>query len=190
MRADLYTIPNLLSTVRILMIVPFVITIIEGRFTAALFIFGGAGLTDFADGYIARRFNQQSAFGLLIDPVADKLLTTAGFVAMALPHPGFPSVPLWLAAVVVLRDMIILLGSALVYLIRGFKQFRPSLVGKVNTLLEMALIVIFLATNTMGLLTEVLPSLYVIVAVSVVTSGAGYLFQGIAILRARAKRGG
>lgn len=183
MGSDLYTIPNLLTTARIVLIVPFLITIVDGRFTAALFLFAIAGLTDVADGYIARKLGQQSAVGRVMDPIADKLLTTTGFVAMAFPHPGFASIPLWLAIGVVLRDLIILAGSAVIYLRRGFTEFKPLLVGKVNTLLEVALIVVFLATNRLGKLTELLPLLYVTVAVSIVVSGVGYLIRGIEIIR-------
>lgn len=187
MRSDFYTIPNLLTIIRIVLIVPFVVTIVEGSFTTALFLFAIAGVTDFADGYVARRFGQQSTVGLVLDPIADKLLTATAFVALALPHPGFPSIPVWLAIAVVARDLIILLGSAAIYMKVGFTRFHPLFVGKVNTALELALIVAFLATNILGVLTELLPLLYVIVAVSVAVSGIGYLLRGIRVLRAPRK---
>lgn len=183
MRSDLFTVPNLLTAARIVLIVPFVITILEGRLTTALFLFAIAGLTDVADGYVARRFKQQSAVGLVLDPIADKLLTTTGFVAMAFPHPGLASIPLWLVVGVVLRDLIILAGSAIIYLKFRFTQFQPMVVGKVNTLLEVALIVIFLATNTLSMLTSLLPALYVIVAISVLVSGTAYAVRGIGMVR-------
>jgi len=161
---------------------PFLYLIKEGRFGFALLVFFVASVTDFADGYVARKFNQQSSLGRLLDPLADKLLTTASFIVMALPHVGFPSIPVWLAVSVVARDLVILLGSVAVYLATGFKEFKPTLLGKVNTFLELGLIVVFLAFYTTGELIFLLPLCYAIVITSVVLSGFEYVIQGIAIL--------
>ena len=163
--------------------IPFLYLIKEGAFGRALLVFFIASLTDFADGYVARRFNQQSALGRFLDPLADKLLTTASFVVMALPHEGFPSIPLWLAVAVVARDVIILIGSLVVYLKTKFKDFKPTTLGKVNTFLELGLIVDFLAFHHFEVLRFLLPLCYGIVITSVVVSGVEYVAQGIRILK-------
>lgn len=146
-------------------------------------MFFGASVTDFVDGFIARRFNQQSRLGRFLDPIADKLLTTTGFVVMAIPHAEFPSIPIWLAAAVVGRDLIIIFGSLVVYLLTKFKDFKPTLLGKINTLVELGLIVWFLVFHTTGRLIFLLPFLYAIVIASLVLSGGEYMVKGISILR-------
>jgi cardiolipin synthase (CMP-forming) len=182
-----WTAANLLTLIRIALTLPFLYLIKEGRFGYALLIFFIASVTDFADGYVARKFNQQSSLGRILDPLADKLLTTASFIVMALPHMGFPSIPVWLAVAVVARDLVILLGSVAVYLATGFKEFKPTLLGKVNTFLELGLIVVFLAFYTTGQLIFLLPLCYAIVITSVVLSGLEYVIQGIVILVSRQK---
>jgi len=155
----------------------------EGRFGFALAVFFLASLTDFADGYVARRYKQQSRLGRFLDPLADKLLTTAGFVVMAIPHQGFASIPVWLAVAVVGRDLIIVLGSLVVFRLTKFKDFKPTLLGKINTLVELGLIVWFLVFHTTGRLIFLLPYLYAIVLASLIISGAEYIFRGAGILR-------
>jgi len=99
-----------------------------------------------------------------------------------------PSIPIWLAAAVVSRDVVILLGSLIVFLIARFKQFEPSLLGKINTFVELGLIVWFLAfhgISPLAFLIPLLPICYVIVLVSVVASGCYYIARGIRIIRAK-----
>src|SRR3954466_14986914 len=94
--AKLWTLANGLTLLRIALLAPFLYWVKEGRFGLAVIIFFTAGLTDFFDGYVARRFNQQSAFCRFSDPAADKLLTPASYIVMALPRAGFEPIPLWL----------------------------------------------------------------------------------------------
>jgi cardiolipin synthase len=160
-----------------------------GSFGLALGVFFLASLTDFADGFVARRYQQHSRLGRFLDPLADKLLTTAAFVVMAIPHHGFPSIPVWLAVGVVSRDLIIVLGSLVVYHLTKFKDFKPTLLGKINTFVELGLIVWFLVFNTTGKLIFLLPYLYGVVLASIIVSGAEYIFRGLEILRANRKKG-
>ena len=178
-----WTTANLLTVFRIALLVPFLYMVSEGRFGLALAVFFLASLTDFADGYVARRYKQQSRLGRFLDPLADKLLTTAGFVVMAIPHKGFASIPVWLAVAVVARDFIIVLGSLVVFRLTKFKDFKPTLLGKINTLVELGLIVWFLVFHTTGRLIFLLPYLYAIVLASLIISGAEYIFRGAGILR-------
>lgn len=178
-----WTIPNILTIIRIVLTLPFLYFVSQGRLGYALLVFFGASVTDFVDGYIARRFKQQSKLGRFLDPLADKLLTTTGFVVMAIPHSGFPSIPIWLAVAVVGRDLLIVLGSLGVYLLTKFRDFKPTLLGKINTLVELGLIVWFLIFHTTGRLIFLLPSLYVIVILSLLLSGGEYVVEGIRILK-------
>src|SRR5690349_15666864 len=140
LNASPWTVANLLTVVRILLMVPFLYLIAQGRYGTALAIFFLASLTDFADGYVARRFKQHSRLGRFLDPLADKLLTTAAFVVMAIPRSDFGSIPIWLALLVVGRDLVIVLGALVVYRLTGFKDFKPTLLGKFNTFVELGLI--------------------------------------------------
>jgi len=181
----LWTAPNLLTVGRIILILPFLYFIYKGSYGLALLVFFIASITDFIDGYIARNFDQHSPLGRLLDPAADKLLVTAAFIVMAIPRPGFASIPVWLATAVVLRDIIILAGSLIVYLIAKYKDFKPTRMGRVNTFLEMGLIVIFLLFHTLGLFTFLLPFCYLLVLLSVLVSGGEYILQGVTILKSK-----
>ena len=174
----IWTPANILTIFRIVLTLPFLYLVKQGRFGTALLVFFIASLTDYFDGFVARRFNQQSPLGRFLDPLADKLLTTATYIVMAIPHDGFPSIPFWLAASVVGRDIVILFGSLLVYLITRYKGFKPTLLGKVNTFVELGLIVWFLVFNTTGEFTYLLPGMYAVVIVSILGSGLEYLIQG------------
>jgi len=183
--SSLWTLANILTFFRIALTFPFLYCIGRGRFGYALAVFFLASLTDLADGYVARRFKQQSRLGRFLDPLADKLLTTAAFVAMAVPHPGFPSIPIWLAAAVIGRDIVIVAGSFVVFLLTKFKDFKPTFLGKFNTLAELGLIFWFLVFHTTGRLIFLLPFLYSIMIASVIVSGTEYMILGITILKRR-----
>ncbi|MEK6300971.1 MAG: CDP-alcohol phosphatidyltransferase family protein [Acidobacteriota bacterium] len=178
----IWTPANILTVFRILLTLPFLYLVNQGRFGFALLVFFIASLTDFFDGYVARKFSQQTPLGRFLDPLADKLLTTATYIVMAIPHEGFPSIPVWLAVAVVARDLVILVGSVLVYLVTRYKGFKPTLLGKVNTFVELGLIVWFLVFNTTGAFIYLLPGMYAVVIISILGSGLEYLIQGGLIL--------
>jgi cardiolipin synthase (CMP-forming) len=180
-----WTVANLLTVIRIVLMAPFLYLIGQGRYGTALAIFFLASLTDFADGYVARRFKQHSRLGRFLDPLADKLLTTAAFVVMAIPRSDFGSIPIWLALLVVGRDLVIVLGALVVNRLTGFKDFKPTLLGKINTFVELGLIVWFLVFHTTGKFLYLLPFMYGIVAISVVASGTEYVIQGVSIIKAK-----
>src|SRR5262245_39575426 len=182
---------NLLMFLRICLIFPFLVMIDSGKYGMALGIFFLASLTDFADGYVARNFGQQTRLGRLLDPLADKALITSAYVAMAISHKGLPSIPVWLAGAVVARDVLILAGSALVYLMTTFRDFKPTWISKVNTSVELGLILYFLSANAGELLSplrSLLPVFYGVVLTAVIASGVDYGIRGLLILRAHRGR--
>lgn len=188
MTTQIWTPANILTVFRIVLTLPFLYLVKQGRFGWALLVFFIASLTDFFDGYVARKFNQQSPLGRFLDPLADKLLTTATYIVMAIPHEGFPSVPLWLAVAVVGRDIVILAGSVLVYLVTRYKGFKPTLLGKVNTFVELGLIVWFLVFHTTGEFIYLLPGMYAVVIISIIGSGLEYIGQGALLLMIARKK--
>jgi cardiolipin synthase len=164
------------------MIGPFLFFIARSRFVPALGIFFLASVSDFFDGYLARRYGQGTALGRFLDPAADKLLTTASYVVLAFARPNGPSIPVWLALSVIGRDAVILLGALILYLVRGFKEFRPTLSSKVNTLVELGVVLLFLFFNTIGAFTGALPALYLVALATILISGIEYLLIGSRIL--------
>src|SRR5579863_8390552 len=130
------TVPNLLTALRILLIVPFAWMCIHGYDLSALCVFLIAGISDVLDGALARRFDQRSSFGRLADPLADKVLTTAAFVALSFFREGRTSIPIWMTIAVVARDVFILVGCLIVYLTTRSTNFRPNVFGKANTFIE------------------------------------------------------
>jgi cardiolipin synthase len=124
--------PNLLTLTR-LFILPFlVIAILDENYTLAFALFLLAGLTDALDGLMARWLKQKTTLGLYLDPIADKLLLSTLF--LVLTHAGL--IPRYVTVLVFSRDLGILLISTLLFATNTLRNFRPSLLGKLNTLVQ------------------------------------------------------
>lgn len=181
--ADWRTIPNLLTALRVVLIAPLIYCAIAGKDEAALAIWIVAGLTDLLDGHIARRWRQASKLGRLADPVADKLLTGAAFLVLTAFRTGLSAMPLWLMVAVIGRDILILAGCLVVYKLTRSTGFRPTFLGKANTLIEITLVTWFLASTGIPLLAPALPWLYVVTLASIIASMSDYLLQGLRMVR-------
>jgi len=127
------TIPNLITGLRIILVPIFIICLINGRFLSAIVVFILAGLSDGADGFIARVFNQKSKLGAYLDPLADKILLVSAFIALAVRH----FVPPWLTVVVISRDVLILLGVLILFLNGANFTIKPSIVSKLTTCFQL-----------------------------------------------------
>ncbi|MDD4241364.1 MAG: CDP-alcohol phosphatidyltransferase family protein [Smithellaceae bacterium] len=125
-------IPNFLSLMRIILVPVFVIFLIQAAYDKALITFVAAGLTDALDGTLARLLKCQTVLGAYLDPIADKFLLVTSFVALAV----YGLIPGWLAVIVISRDLIILLGIAILTLMSVSYEIRPAIVGKVTTALQ------------------------------------------------------
>jgi cardiolipin synthase len=144
-------VPNLLTLMR-LFIIPFlVIEILDGRFGPAFALFVLAGFSDGFDGLVARWLSQHTRLGQYLDPIADKLLLSTLF--LVLTHVGL--VPRYVTVLVFSRDFGILLISTLLFATNTLRDFRPSLLGKLNTLIQ-------IIGLTAVLVEQVWPSLHVI----------------------------
>lgn len=131
------TLPNLLSLLRMGLVPAFIIAVLDGQSSRALWLFVVAGVTDALDGAIARWFNQQSLLGTYLDPIADKLLLTSAYVVLAFPNlnPG-QAIPIWVTVLVLARDVLIVIVALVLYLAVGIKRFPPSWVGKLSTVFQ------------------------------------------------------
>ncbi len=177
------TIPNLLSFLRMALIPVFASLLYYGYYEWALFVFFFAGISDGIDGYIARRFDQSSELGTIIDPIADKLLMTVTFIIFTLPHvlpddnKHFP-VPFWVTASVIGRDVLIVVVAMAIFIMTGFRGFKPSFLGKLSTVVQiLATGIILIATVFPMYSGYYLPSVYTIVTALAVISGVHYIFH-------------
>jgi CDP-diacylglycerol--glycerol-3-phosphate 3-phosphatidyltransferase len=103
--------------------------------------FALAAVCDGVDGYIARRFNQRSELGAILDPLADKLLLVSGIVLLSFDHlPYLSTVPLWLAGTIIGRDIVLLAGLIVIQMLVGKVTVRPRFIGKIATVLQMIVV--------------------------------------------------
>ena len=154
------------------------------RYTAIV-IFLVAAASDGLDGYVARRYNQRSALGVILDPIADKGLLLSGIITLSITNwseldPNYGKFPLWFPVLVITRDVVILVGSAILHLLNGKVRVKPSWTGKVATFLQMA------AIAWVMLQLRIPPLFYVVVAAGVFTliSGLIYVMDGVGQLQA------
>lgn len=183
MSSRIVTVPNLLTVFRMVLIPVFVSLLFYQRFILALCVFILAGVTDGLDGLLARRFDQRSQLGTILDPIADKLMLVTSFVVLSMrsvfpqPLPTHLPVPFWVTVAVISRDVFILVGAAAINIVTGFRGFRPSLLGKINTTVQIVAIaaIIFAASVPFGT-GYYLPTIYTTVFVFAVLSGAHYVF--------------
>ena len=128
MRQYLRFIPNLISLIRISLVIPIVLNLLAGKYILALILFAIASVSDAIDGFLARFFKWQTNLGKILDPVADKLLMIGSITALWLNE----IVPLSVFIILVLRDLLILLGAAFEMSITE-KTPSPNLIGKITT---------------------------------------------------------
>ena len=147
MPSRLATIPNVLTLLRLLLIPVFVVATLHNRFTVALVVFVSAALTDAVDGYLARRLNQRTRFGAIMDPAADKLMMVAGYLVYTI-HSAPYRLPEWLTFTVFIRDLLIALYAYLLYTRVHFSRFPPSAAGKTSTVLQVVTLSFLIASNT------------------------------------------
>lgn len=167
-------IPNSLTILRIFLVPVYIGLLVYGHFQQALFVLFVAGVTDALDGTIARRANQRTQLGAFLDPLADKLLLTSGFITLSTIH----LIPSWVTIVVVSRDVMLLLGTAVAKLTDTPVDISPTFLGKGTTFLQLSyvLLVIFLSSRQLNL-ALIHPLLFGMVAFTLM-SGSHYLYRG------------
>jgi cardiolipin synthase (CMP-forming) len=183
MSSRIVTLPNLLTVFRMVLIPVFVSLLFYQRFVLALAIFVLAGITDGLDGLLARRFDQRSQLGTILDPIADKLMLVTSFIVLSMrgvfpaPVPSHLPVPFWVTVAVISRDVFIVVGAATINMATGFRGFRPSWLGKLNTTIQIIAIgaIIFAASVPYGT-GYYLPTVYTTVFALALISGVHYVF--------------
>jgi cardiolipin synthase len=159
---------------RIALVAPILMLILQGSFGWALALFWLAGFSDGVDGYLAKRFNWHTRLGALLDPIADKLLVAGLFITLA--YTG--DIPIWLAATVILRDAVIVAGAtAYNFLVRPV-QGEPTRVSKLNTALQLLFLLLVISRAGFGWPDEIsITVLGASVLITVVISGVDYVWS-------------
>ena len=176
---------NCLTLFRILTIPIFLELLVYHFYLEALLVFVIGGFSDFFDGFVARRMNQQTALGAYLDPVADKLLVVTSFIMLGL----IGGIPVWLSVLVVARDVLIVVGYGIIYfLVEERLQVRPSRIGKWSTTLQLLTLgaALLMLHDPKLLSPRVLDVFIATSALATVASGLQYLYRGFVWLQNRA----
>ena len=173
---------NQLTLLRVVLIPAFVILVVYGYLGWALIVFAVAGLTDALDGFIARFFaNQQSLLGAYLDPIADKILLTAAYIALTIPSLNHGvQIPLWVTILVIARDVLLVVVALVLYLAAGVRKFPPTILSKINTVLQVAAVALVLVSGTLPdnrfIEMAAVTSLYLVAGLTL-ASGLDYVYR-------------
>ena len=166
--------PNAISLMRIALIAPILILMLQGDFGWALALFVLAGFSDGLDGYLAVRFGWSTRLGGLLDPAADKMLITGMFITLAYTQ----QIPVWLAAVVILRDVVIVAGAIAYNFMVKPVPGEPTRISKLNTALQMLFVLFVLSRAGFNWPDKItITVLGAAVLVTVVISGIDYVWS-------------
>jgi cardiolipin synthase len=158
--------------------------LLSERETQAFWLFLVAGLTDLVDGWLAERLQARSEFGARLDPLADKILVGAVYLALG----WLGQIPLWLVALVVTRDLMIMAGIGVLLACRRPVRARPILVSKINTGLQLLLVLVVLATHALpvpqGLCATLTTALVVAAAATTLASWIAYGLEWMRLMAA------
>lgn len=127
---------NQITILRLIFIPIFAILVVDRSYAGALAVLVAAGVSDIVDGVVARIYHQESPLGIALDPIADKILMTTAYLTLAFRD----ALPWWLTILVISRDGAILITALLISLVGGYRPFRPTILGKSSTAVQMATI--------------------------------------------------
>ena len=169
---------NKISIARIILIPFFIAAITYSRMDIALIFFTLAIISDGVDGFIARTRNQKTELGTIIDPVADKLLLISAFICLSVVKNIPPDLrfPPYVPIIVISRDVMIVLGSVIVHIIKGNMKIAPSVIGKITTFFQMMTIVSILVHFDYSYI------VWNLTVLLTVLSGIDYIMKGSRIL--------
>jgi cardiolipin synthase len=173
--------PNALTVARIIIIPVFVTAIIYKKHQHAFFLFVLAALTDLLDGYIARVTDQKTALGTFLDPLADKLLLTSSFILFSFNA----WIPLWLTITVISRDIIVVIGWLLLYMITHDVKIEPVLLGKAAIAFQLVTLALVLLSVNMPSISVPKEFLFAVTAALTALSGIQYVYKGLRVADGR-----
>ena len=166
--------PNAISLLRVVLVAPILLLILNERFPLALALFFVAGFSDGIDGYLAKRYDWHTRLGALLDPVADKLLVAGTFITLTFTQ----HIPVWLTAVVILRDVVIVGGAAAYNFIVKPVQGEPTRISKLNTALQLLFLLFVMSRAGFGWPDAIsITVLGAAILITVVISGVDYVWS-------------
>ncbi len=169
-----WTVPNLITSGRVVLGPAVGWALLESAYSLAAWCFILASMSDWLDGYLARRWNQTSRFGALLDPIADKLLTFCTVVALAWAN----HLPMEVAMILIGRDVLVLGAAVSAWRLTGTMEFPPSKLGKLHTFVVFTVMAVLIAQTAGWLrLGDLLPSLFIVPIVTAVFSGVHYMWS-------------
>jgi cardiolipin synthase (CMP-forming) len=173
----LQLLPHLLSATRLVAAPLIVWLLIERRFREALAVVLIAGVTDWLDGFAARRLGVSGKFGVVLDPLADKVMLVAVFLTLGFIH----LIPFWMLVLVIVRDLVIVVGALLLRRYRNIHRFRPLISGKVSTFFQVVLVLMALiyAAYPFAVFYWLAETALVLTAFFTALSGVLYVRKGI-----------
>jgi cardiolipin synthase len=175
-------VPNLLTLLRLLAIPLFLILLEDFRYAEALGVFIAAGVTDALDGAIARITHTKTTLGSYLDPAADKLLLISAFIALGFMH----EVPRWLTVVVLSRDVVIVLGYFLLFVMtQRTMEIQPVATGKLSTFLQLCSVTFVLVSLVRPALARpgLESALFYVTGIVTASAGLQYMYRGLAWLQ-------
>ncbi len=178
MTEPIFTVANQLTMLRMALVPPFVLLVLDRQYEWALIVFVVASVTDALDGWVARHTHQSTKLGQMLDPVADKLLAGAAYVLLTWNGDAACRLPAWLTVPLLFRDAMIVVAVVVVNLTVGPRLFAPSWLGKLSTALNVATGIAVLAANAVGECPSFLRWLYLSTLLLVIASTAHYVYQG------------
>lgn len=166
-------IPNIITIMRILLVMPVVAALLTEQYGIALLLFAVAGVSDGVDGYIAKHYDCTSRLGSILDPLADKLLLVSTYLALA----WLGLLPWWLVAAVLLRDLLIVGGGVAYHHFIGEYEMEPSIISKLNTASQILLgFSVVLSMSLLPLSETVIDGLIYVVLLTTLLSGVDYVW--------------
>jgi cardiolipin synthase len=166
-------IPNIISVLRLIAVLPVVWLLLEGAFGWALVLFAVAGISDGVDGFLAKHYGWQSRLGGMLDPLADKILLVACFLVLG----SMGLLPVWLVLAAVCRDLVIVAGALLYHFQVAEVEAAPTFMSKTNTVLQLVLLVLVITdAGPLPLPDALIEALVWFCLVTIVASGAQYVW--------------
>jgi len=172
------TVPNLITTIRILLAPIFIIYLLNDQFFSGLIIFIACAVSDGIDGLVARLFDQKSRLGSYLDPLADKIILVSAFITLAF----IGILPSWLTVLVISRDILILLGVFVLFLYGQKVSIHPVLSSKITTCCQFVTVSVVLAKDYLSFLPFSYTYLYYFTAFFTILSFLQYMYYWFKVL--------
>ena len=172
------TLANRLTVLRILMTPAIIILLLYKYMAVAIAVFLLAGITDGLDGFVARRQGQRTALGMVLDPLADKLLLMSAVVTLTILR----ELPRWFTIIIVSRDLMLIGGSLILYMFVGKMAMPPSWLGKCTTGFQIATVLLAMLDNFAPVLRSAVMPVAFLTTAFTIGSGLDYVFRGTRLL--------